>query len=80
MALLAAASLVAAACGGRNENDTPVSAAVPPDASVLMRETAEMGSATLTEVSGRFGPDLEFVLRLPDAWDGTLVLLLPDAD
>ena len=80
MALLAAAALVAGACGGGNESDTPGSAAVPPDASVLMRETEEVGSATLTQVSGRFGPDLEFVLRLPDAWEGTLVLLLPDAD
>ena len=77
-ALLAAVAVVVGACGGGDDASAPPPD-VPPDASVLMRETVEVGSATLTEVRGRFGPDLDFVLRLPDAWDGTLVLSLPEA-
>ncbi len=36
-----------------------------------------IGARAVVEAGGRFGPDLPFVLRLPAAWDGRLLILLP---
>jgi len=64
-----------AACGGGGSEPAPRVA----DASEIRSESIIVGATTVEEKSGVFGPDLGFVLRLPESWNGRLLVAIPGA-
>lgn len=64
------------ACGGGDDFDIPTAVA---DASELRSEAITVGAATVEEKRGLFGPQLGFVLRLPEEWNGRVLVAIPGA-
>lgn len=76
--------LILAACSGDDgEPDLTQELAQAPapqlDASRVESRTVQVGLRSVSEKTGIFGPDLDFVARLPDNWNGRLLLALPPA-
>ena len=72
-----AAALLLAACGGKADGSVDVPAPPLHDAAQVASREITIGATRVVEKSGRFGPSLDFVLRLPDVWDGRLIVALP---
>ena len=68
--------LLLAACGGGGE---AASATADADASELRSESLVIAGVSVEEKRGSFGPGLGFVLRLPQEWDGRLLVAIPGA-
>lgn len=64
------------ACGGGGGSGTTAGLA---DASELRSEEITISAVTVQEKRGLFGPDLGFVLRLPEGWNGRLLVAIPGA-
>lgn len=67
-----------AACGG----DDAVPNLVPTpglDASQISSADVRIGVSAVLEKQGRFGPDLGFVIRLPEQWNGRSLVAIPGA-
>ena len=75
LVLLAPLTLLLAACGG----DAEAPAATVADASELQTTQITVGAITVDEKRGRFGPELGFVLRLSEEWNGRLLIAIPGA-
>ncbi len=73
LALAVALPFLLAACDG----GSPPPPAPAFDASVLESDSVQIGGASLREKRGLFGPDLNFVVRLPAQWDGRLLVAFP---
>ena len=74
LALAVPLPFLLAACGGGSEV-----APVVADASELRSEAITVGAIAVEEKRGLFGPDLGFVLRLPEDWNGRLLVAIPGA-
>ena len=75
IALAILAIFLGAACSGDGQTDADSSSIAP----AVIESQLPLDDIAGLERTGRFGPGLEFVLRLPDAWDGRLVVTFPDA-
>jgi hypothetical protein len=77
LVLIVLTAMLVAACGGGDDGED--ASAVSVDALELRSESVTIGAQAVEEKRGLFGPALGFVLRLPEEWNGRLLLSVQGA-